>query len=118
MTMTKISDFILLFFYCLFIYWLSDQASLPVPQMFTVQDKILHFGAYFIMGLLAWRSFKFVFKQPSILALLSISFCSLYGITDEWHQYYVEGRMSDVIDWLADTGGAGFAVYCLHKLGW
>ena len=25
---------------------------------------------------------------------------ALYGITDEWHQMYVPGRMPDVADWL------------------
>ncbi len=116
--MIKLIDFTLLFFYCLFIYWLSDQASLPVPMVFSNQDKILHFGAYFIMGLLAWRSFKYLFDKPSILAILSISFCSLYGISDEWHQSFVEGRFSDVADWIADTSGAGLAIFLMHKLRW
>jgi len=116
--MAKILDFILLFLYCLFIYWLSDQPSLPVPPLFTTQDKILHAGAYFIMGVLAWRSFKNMLTRPIILALFSITFCSLYGISDEWHQSFVEGRSPDVIDWLADTIGAGLAVFSLYRLQW
>ena len=58
--MIKILDFTLLLFYCLFIYWLSDQSSLKTPFDFgfDLQDKLYHAGAYFIMGLLAWRSFK------------------------------------------------------------
>ena len=114
--MIKILDFTLLIFYCLFIFWLSDQPSLPVPQVFSSQDKILHAGAYFIMGLLAWRSFKYLFNKPIILALLSITFCSLYGISDEWHQSFVEGRFPDIIDWIADTSGAGLAVFLSYKL--
>lgn len=114
--MAKILDFIRLFLYCLFIYWLSDQSSLPVPDLFSMQDKILHAGAYFIMGLLAWRSFKHLFNQPIILALFSVAFCSLYGISDEWHQSFIEGRFSDISDWIADTSGAGLAVFLLNKL--
>lgn len=116
--MIKILDFTLLFLYCLFIYWLSDQATLPVPRLFSQQDKILHAGAYFIMGVLAWRSFKHLLNQPIILALLSITFCSLYGTSDEWHQSFVEGRFSDIADWVADTSGAGLAVLLLYKLRW
>jgi hypothetical protein len=58
--MIKILDFTLLLFYCLFIYWLSDQASLqkPFDFGFEYQDKLYHAGAYSIMGLLAWRSFN------------------------------------------------------------
>lgn len=116
--MIKNINIALLFFYCLFIYWLSDQSSLPVPRVFSSQDKLLHFGAYFIMGILAWRSFKFMPGKPSIRALLSILFCSLYGISDEWHQSFIEGRFSDIADWVADTSGAGLAVFSLYKLRW
>ncbi len=113
--MIKVLDFTSLLSYCLFIYWLSDQPSLPVPAVFSNQDKILHAGAYFIMGILAWRNFK---CQPNYIgcAVFSLTFCSLYGLSDEWHQSFVEGRSSDIIDWLADTGGAGFAVFLLYRL--
>jgi VanZ family protein len=114
--MVKILDFSGLLFYCLFIYWLSDRHSLPTPSWFEHQDKLFHFGAYFVMGLLAWRSFKHTVDLPIILALVSIIFCSLYGISDEWHQSFVEGRSSDVLDWLADTIGASMSVFLLHKL--
>ncbi len=116
--MTKILDFTLLFLYCLFIYWLSDQPTLPVPDLFPVQDKMLHAGAYFIMGILAWRSFKHLLSRSIILALLSITFCSLYGVSDEWHQSFVEGRCSDIIDWLADSGGAVLAIVLLYMRRW
>ncbi|MGZ4978273.1 MAG: VanZ family protein [Methylobacter sp.] len=116
--MTKILNFTSLFLYCLFIYWLSDQTTLPVPDLFSLQDKVLHAGAYFIMGVLAWRSFKQLDYRPIILALLSITFCSLYGISDEWHQSFVEGRVSDITDWIADTSGASLAVFLLYRLQW
>ena len=37
---------------------------------------------------------------------------AVYGITDEWHQMYVPGRMPDVVDWLADVAGlvTGYAI--------
>ena len=116
--MIKILDFTLLLFYCLFIYWLSDQASLqkPFDFGFDYQDKLYHAGAYSIMGLLAWRSFKHLISSPIILALLSVAFCSLYGLSDEWHQSFIVGRESDVADWAADTSGAFMAVMSLHKL--
>lgn len=108
--MIKILDFSGLLLYCLFIYWLSDQPSLPVPMWFAHQDKIYHAVAYFIMGLVAWRSFKHLTDSPIILALLSIAFCSLFGVSDEWHQSFVEGRFSDIADWIADSSGAGLAI--------
>lgn len=38
--MIKILDFTLLILYARFIYWLSDKPSLPVPRLFSPQDKI------------------------------------------------------------------------------
>ncbi|MDD5578874.1 MAG: VanZ family protein [Methylobacter sp.] len=114
--MIKILDFSVFFLYCLLIYWLSDQPSLPIPMLFPYQDKIHHAAAYFIMGLLAWRSFKHVLNSPILLALSVIIFCSLYGVSDEWHQSFVEGRTSDIADWVADTGGAGLAIFLMQKL--
>jgi Predicted integral membrane protein len=114
--MIKILDFTLLLFYCLFIYWLSDQSSLKNPFEFDYQDKLYHAGAYFIMGLLAWRSFKHLVSSPIILALLSIAFCSFYGLSDEWHQSFVVGRESDIADWIADTSGSILAILFLYKL--
>jgi VanZ family protein len=112
--MTKYFDVFLLLLYCLIIYWLSNQQSLPAPMWFEFQDKIYHAGAYFIMGILAWRSFRHIITVPIVLALVSVLFCSLYGGTDEWHQSFVVGRSSDVRDWLADTSGAGLAMVILY----
>ncbi|MFI3218673.1 MAG: VanZ family protein [Methylococcales bacterium] len=114
--MVRVLDFLGLLFYCALIYWLSDQETLPTPDLFENQDKLIHFGAYFVMGLLAWRSFKHLISTPIILALVSIVFCSLYGASDEWHQSFVVGRVSDIVDWLADTSGAIAGVFFLHKL--
>lgn len=116
--MIKILDFTLLLLYCLFIYWVSDQPTLPVPKLFSSQDKLLHAGAYFILGVLAWRSFKHQLDRSIILALVSVTFCSLYGISDEWHQSFVVGRTPDMTDWLADTSGAGLAAFLLYKMRW
>jgi len=116
--MIKILDFTFLLFYCLFIYWLSDQISLkpPFDFGFDLQDKLYHAGAYSIMGLLAWRSFRHLAGSPIIVVLLSIAFSSLYGLSDEWHQSFVVGRQSDVADWFADTTGSVLAVLLLSKL--
>ena len=115
--MIKILDFTLLVLYCLFIYWLSDQSSLqkPFDFGFDYQDKLYHAGAYSIMGLLAWRAFKSFLDVPIILSMLSIAFCSLYGLSDEWHQSFIMGRESEVADWVADTSGAFMAVISLYK---
>ena len=47
---------------------------------------------------------------PIILALFSVTFCSLYGISDQWHQSFVEGLSADVADWMADTVDASLVM--------
>ena len=113
-TLNKIAlfNFILLIFYCSFIYWMSDRPSIPTPMIFPQQDKIFHGGAYFIMGMLAWRSFKPIFSMPILTALV---FCSLFGASDEWHQTFVEGRFAEFADWFADTMGAGIGILFFKK---
>lgn len=113
--MHKLRDFIALVLYCGFIYWLSDQESLPMPKLFTTQDKFQHAGAYFVMSILAWRYFRHTVQKSIAVFLIALGFCSFYGATDEWHQSFVIGRTPDILDWLADTLGAGLAMLGLYQ---
>jgi len=67
------------------------------------------------MGVLAWRFFRHLISQKRVLILVTIAFCSLYGITDEFHQSLVPGRSPDMLDWLADTLGATIAIFLITK---
>jgi VanZ family protein len=104
--MLIVFDILGLILYCALIYWLSDQPYIPITMLFESQDKFHHFSAYFVMSMFAWRCLRHLGISSSLLAMASIVFCSLYGISDEWHQSFVEGRNSDSLDWLADTIGA------------
>ena len=110
----KFINLTFLVLYCSFIFWLSSKPTLPAPMLFTHQDKIFHMGAYFIMGILAWRFFNDLFAKPIIVFLVSLCFSSIYGISDEWHQSYVPGREADILDWLADTLGAITALVAIQ----
>lgn len=93
--------------YCYFIYYLSSKTKLPdAASLFEGEDKIMHAGAYFIMGLLFFISFlssDFKLKKAGILSFI---FTTLYGISDEIHQYFVPNRNMDLLDLLADMLGA------------
>lgn len=87
----------------LLIFTLSSQGSLPIPKPIWSFDKVLHFGAFFVLATLwAWGLEAKVPKW----ALAAAGLASLYGATDEVHQAFVPGRSSDVWDWMADTLGA------------
>jgi len=114
--MTKYVDLLALTAYCGLIFWLSDQEMLPMPEVFSFQDKVVHLIAYFVMAVLCWRALRHIGMTDRNLAALSFVFCNVYGISDEWHQSFVPGRTASIWDWLADSLGAALAVFLLPKL--
>ncbi|MDQ6954603.1 MAG: VanZ family protein [Mariprofundaceae bacterium] len=109
-----IRDSLFLTAYCLLIFMLSAQSTLPTPLKFPHQDKLIHATAYAIMAWLAWHAFSHHIKSHLSLAAISIVFVSMYGITDEFHQSFVAGRNADILDWLADTIGGVCMVLTIY----
>jgi len=109
----KFTKIVTLIIYCGLIFWLSSKPSIPTPSLFPHQDKVFHMGAYFGMGILAWRFFRDYFSSLSA-TISSVCFCTLYGMSDEWHQSFVPGRDTDLLDLLADTTGGLLAVSFIY----
>ena len=94
------------------IFYLSAQShpeeQLPSFLIEDVSDKVLHGVEYGILALLCYRAFRWaagsaVAQQAVVLAIVA---ASVYGVTDEVHQFFVPFRESSWQDWLADTIGA------------
>jgi len=102
-------------FYMGFIFFLSSQIGLPLPNYFAWQDKVLHVALYAPLGFLVayglagFGSRKNVVFYASVLALL-------YGATDEFHQWWVPGRDATFMDVVADGIGALLGGYGYVKL--
>jgi VanZ family protein len=60
-------------------------------------DKLIHFGVYMILGVLleGWL------RRPWLTTLLG----TMWGASDELHQWFVPGRFVEVADLLADAAG-------------
>jgi VanZ family protein len=92
------------FGYMALIFFLSDQKSINMPDYANI-DKLLHLLAYmplaflFYMALSKYAIRRFVF-------ILAFFLASFYGATDEFHQSFVEGRISSFGDLAADSIGA------------
>ena len=71
-------------------------------------DKVQHLIAYAVLALALglWFSPERWRQRPLGVFLLTAALASLYGATDELHQYFVPGRDCNVWDWIADTLGA------------
>jgi VanZ family protein len=69
-----------------------------------------HFTEYAVLGGLLVLAAVGGRRLSVKLALVLLLACSLYGVTDEFHQSFVPGRTPDPIDWATDTVGAGAAI--------
>ena len=80
-------------------------------------DKLQHFIAYAALAAAAglWFSRESRIRRPLRVFLICTAVASFYGAVDEFHQYFVPGRVCDVWDWIADTlgGAAGAAALLL-----
>ena len=80
--------------------WLGHRPPSEIPTGPGGFDKVLHAGAYLVLGLLAaWAARRGV--------LVGLCAALLIGGLDEWLQTTVEGRYADWADLAADVvGGA------------
>jgi hypothetical protein len=79
-------------------------------------DKILHFIAYFGYGICLSAFYTVNFqvwsKKATVLGILI--FGAIFGMSDEFHQYFVPGRDCDFFDWLADFLGIIISITLLR----
>ena len=88
------------------IFYLSSQPGIDTPLLFPGQDKLFHlivFGilGFFLMGAMKITGNGYRRNQVWLVVLIVI----LYGISDEFHQYFVPGRSTESLDALADGIG-------------
>jgi VanZ family protein len=115
--LTKVKSFtyywLPLIVYCLLIYIQSDHPSPQSLPSFEYSDKLLHFAAYAVMGVLFYRAYQTLSLKNNIrlLMLLSVISAALYGVSDEVHQSFVPARDAQLSDVTADVLGAVGGVY-------
>lgn len=93
---------------CTLIFIMSSNPypeSIPRIQFL---DKLIHFFVYGLLGILFFRAVR---KRDSsrfqgYSMILGIVLSSLYGISDEIHQYFTPGRVADLYDVTADILGS------------
>lgn len=92
--------------------------GLDAPPLFPHIDKFFHMGEYMPFGALFARAIHFT--KPTlgskVLIGLGLAGAFFYGITDEWHQSFVEGRSSSVLDVMFDALGGFLGALIYVKL--
>jgi len=87
------------------ITWCSSRSVDGIPGAFEGRDKVVHFALYGLMATLIAR-IEAVARTRPLGMYAAILITSVFGVTDELHQYFTPGRSMDVWDWVADTLGA------------
>ena len=80
--------------------------------------KGAHFTEYFILHILIYRVLIIYYSRSKAL-LLGILSVFLYACSDEFHQWFVDGRVAAFKDVLIDTAGGIFSsivTMCIYKL--
>jgi VanZ family protein len=97
--------------YCVFIYCLSSVSSFPISSPFPQFDKAAHFCLYGGLAGVITLGLRNAGHRYSGAALfiIPVGFSVLYGLSDETHQLFVDGRFFDLGDAAADMFGAVFA---------
>lgn len=81
-------------------------------------DKIGHSFLYGGLGVLFARACSggWTGVTPRVIAM-TVVFAALYGVSDEFHQYFNPPRSVEAFDVLADTIGGGLGASALYAWG-
>lgn len=116
----NISKFIRFWFpVCIYsgiIFYASSLQGSDIPAGVSNLDKIAHIVEYVPFGFLIARAFLNsgnIFCSKNFL-ILSVICSFLYGVSDEYHQFFVISRDANVVDLLADTLGGIIGVTVFH----
>ena len=96
------------------IFFLSHQSgdTLQLPS-FPGADKIAHMTAYGVLALtVLWLYGEKGLENPGRTIFMTILFCLLYGMSDEYHQSFIALRSVSIYDVFADVAGA----FCLSLI--
>ncbi len=82
-------------------------------------DKILHIAEYAVLGFILARAVAGSSEKiiAARLIVITFSISTLYGLSDEFHQYFTPGRFASILDLLADAAGGflGAVIFTLFR---
>ncbi len=97
--------------YCSIIFYLSSLSVIPgLPSTELISDKVKHTILYFGLALLAYRAVA-VTRYQEYAYIAAILFATLYGISDEIHQFFVPGRSMSISDEFANAFGSSLILF-------
>ena len=96
----KLLNWLPSFLWMSFIFYLSAQSGLPGPAWISITGHIVEYGVLAALLYFALSRTTTLGHQKTVI--LAVILATLYGVTDEWHQSFVPGRVPDPMDLLTD----------------
>ena len=92
---------------------------LPAPRLpvVAVQDKTIHFIAFFGVGVALFWAMRLAKPARRELGATVLGILLVYAAIDEWTQP-LAGRSCELADWYADAAGAAAAVVVCSAVVW
>ncbi len=95
--------------WALIIFIQSSFTAIDLPKVEWISaDKVIHMGVFGLLAALCYISLIHLNANSTFTKnayLWTAILCIIYGASDEFHQYFVPNRSSEVQDWLADVAG-------------
>ena len=100
---------------CILIFMISARPAPEAMPGFRFADKLLHAIVYCSLSILLLRAFLLggLSIRLRLAALAAFCVASLYGVSDEIHQYFIPSRTASVGDALADILGAAMGTIAM-----
>jgi VanZ family protein len=105
--MPRIISWVLVVALAALIFLLSSiPGSALLPGHPELLNVLAHGCLYALLGFLIAHALGYSKLALWKVVVIAVVLASLYGASDELHQYFVDGRFCDVWDWVTDTVGA------------
>jgi VanZ family protein len=91
------------------IFFLSAQPDLPRPDSDWL-DLLVSSGAHFFFYAVLALLLNWALGNGVVGLTLAFGLALLYGVSDEFHQSFVPGRVPDLLDLVSDGLGAALAL--------
>ena len=101
-----------------FLRWLDPNISgETLLQVHFYMRKAAHVSEYAVLAALLYRALvNTILKRRALLSAAIVLFvCSVYAMTDEFHQSFVPSRTSSARDVVIDSVGALFGLLVIHR---
>ena len=94
----------------------EDEKEVILEKVDHVIRKMAHYSIYAIGGILLYNYIRTLTTKTKKAIVIAILLGIIYAITDELHQYFMNGRSAQITDVIIDSLGIFTGVILMYKI--